>query len=107
MKFVKPSRRFTSTLYHKRLGSLMNPTYFRSRDDIQARIGGNGNASSFVNDEEIIIKREYVEPTFWTSTFHLIESKALYIFWMSLYTLVLLAVFAERAYCELNSVERL
>ena len=105
MKFVKPSRRFISTLCHKRLGSLTNSTYFRSHDEIQARIGGNGNVSLIDNDEEITIKREYVEPTFWTSTFRLIERDALYIFWQSLYTLVLLAVFAERAYRELNPVE--
>lgn len=55
--------------------------------------------------QEIVIdlktkEEEYKKHTFWLALRRVIENYSREIFWATLYTLVLIAVFAERAYCK-------
>ncbi|KAK4871803.1 hypothetical protein RN001_015927 [Aquatica leii] len=75
----------------------MNPA------DIKARLQGIGSSkhSSEVIDKEqqdVMITSKMKKPGKFTRTMRLLEQNAKEIFWYSLYTLVLLAIFAERAY---------
>jgi hypothetical protein len=54
------------------------------------------------NDQEVALqnrKEEPIQSSFWISIKRIIENYSREIFWVALYTLVLLAIFAERAYC--------
>lgn len=44
--------------------------------------------------------KEPIQRSFWISIKRIIENYSREIFWLTLYTLVLLAIFAERAYCK-------
>ncbi|PSN41143.1 hypothetical protein C0J52_05201 [Blattella germanica] len=61
------------------------------------------NELSIDNDQEMALqnrKEEPIETTFWIAVRRVIENYAREVFWCALYTLVLLAIFAERAYLE-------
>lgn len=65
------------------------------------------NDPSIDNDQEVALQNRKEEPSqssFWISVKRTIENYSREIFWLALYTLVLLAIFAERAYYY--SVER-
>jgi hypothetical protein len=65
------------------------------------------NDPSIDNDQEVALqnrKEEPIQSSFWTSIRRATENYSREIFWLALYTLVLLAIFAERAYCKLISV---
>lgn len=74
---------------------------FRSRAEIEARITGKvaENDSNDIVDNNFEIKQTANQKS---NILRIIERKSLDIFWYSLYTLVLLAIFAERAYCKLE-----
>jgi hypothetical protein len=58
---------------------------------------------SIDNDQEVALQNTRKKPTkasFWKPTRRAIENYSREIFWMVLYTLVLLAIFAERSYCK-------
>lgn len=77
----------------------------RSRQEIQARVQGeidpaSRNYSKIIDDDQkLFIKENKTKPTF--AFVRYIEIKAKEIFWLTLYTLVLWGIFAERAYCNL------
>lgn len=61
------------------------------------------NDPSIDNDQEVALqnrKEEPIQRSFWISIRRKIENYSREIFWLALYTLVLLAIFAERAYCK-------
>ncbi|PNF15893.1 Dual oxidase 2 [Cryptotermes secundus] len=62
------------------------------------------NDPTIDNDQENNRKEEPIESSFWISIKRNIENYSREIFWLALYTFVLLAIFAERAYYY--SVER-
>lgn len=58
---------------------------------------------SIDNDQEVALqntKEKPIKASFWISIRRATENYSREIFWMTLYTLVLLAIFAERAYCK-------
>jgi len=58
---------------------------------------------SIDNDQEVALqntKEKPIKASFSISIRRAIENYSREIFWMTLYTLVLLAIFAERAYCK-------
>jgi hypothetical protein len=58
---------------------------------------------SIDNDQEVALQNTREKPiksSFWISIRRVIENYSREIFWLTLYTLVLLAIFAERAYCK-------
>jgi len=58
---------------------------------------------SIDNDQEVALqntKEKPIKTSLWISIRRAIENYSREIFWMVLYTLVLLAIFAERAYCK-------
>lgn len=59
-------------------------------------------------DTTIVIVQKHVE-TYWYAILKYIADKQLQIFWLFLYTSVLIAIFAERAYrkCKLKSFQKL
>lgn len=61
------------------------------------------NDPSIDYDQEVALqnrKEEPIQSSFWISIKRIIENYSREIFWLVLYTLVLLAIFAERAYCK-------
>lgn len=90
---------------------ILNVTNLRSHQEIQARIEGQSSAESNTetNDSRIIDERQeeliLIQDRNATvgkahAMLRYIELKSKEIFWLTLYTLVLLAIFAERAYCK-------
>ncbi|XP_072402675.1 dual oxidase 2-like [Diabrotica undecimpunctata] len=84
---------------------------YESKQEIEARFKGggsfdeSGNSAKMIDDDqEVVIKTHPVQEQKYAIALKFIELKSKEIFWMSLYTLVLLGVFAERAYYY--SVER-
>ena len=60
-------------------------------------------SSNDLMDHDVILQNpeeETVKTTFFTQFKRLIENYAREVFWTALYTIVLLAIFAERAYCK-------
>jgi hypothetical protein len=61
---------------------------------------------SIIDGENAVLKEEPTTkknstPLWWLAVVRLVENSRWQIFWCSLYTFVLIAVFAERAYCKL------
>lgn len=78
---------------------------YRSKDELEARFqGGSNQFSQQVDDdqEKAVQKVISTEISTMTAIVRYIENNAIYLFWKSLFTLVLIAIFAERAYCKLN-----
>lgn len=79
--------------------------YFRNPSDIKARLQGTCASR---HTSELIDREQDVTLTTTSQTrlgkhiafLRYLEENAKEIFWMSLYTLVLLAIFTERAYCK-------
>jgi hypothetical protein len=68
------------------------------------------NYPNIDDDQEVALqnrpKEEPMKSSFWIFTRRVIQNNSREIFWLVLYTLVLLAIFAERAYCKLISIFR-
>jgi len=88
---------------------------FRDISELTSETGSTANTDgvtpvrtdpSIDNDQEVALqntKQKPIKASFWISTRPIrraIENYSREIFWMTLYTLVLLAIFAERAYCK-------
>lgn len=84
---------------------LFKVIFCRSREEIQARVQGEIERTSrdhskiIDDDQKLLIKETKPKPTF--AFIRYIEIKSKEIFWLTLYTLVLWGIFAERAYCNL------
>lgn len=93
---------------------ILNILNLRSHQEIQARFEGQSSkeTSGDMNESRIIDERQEeliriqdrsIATGKTHATLRFVELKSKEIFWMTLYTLVLLAIFAERAYCEFLS----
>lgn len=71
---------------------------------IQGKVSEKYNSTVSFEDN-VIEKVKYKKPNFAMCIVKYVELKYLEIFWFSLYTLILLAIFAERAYCEFLNIE--
>ncbi|KRT80163.1 peroxidase, partial [Oryctes borbonicus] len=71
-----------------------------SADDLNQRFQGNANFSKQIDDnqEKNVQKVVSTKISYFTTLIRYIENNSVYLFWKSLFTLLLIAIFAERAY---------
>jgi hypothetical protein len=78
----------------------------RNTDEVHRAVENN---PSIDIDQETALqnrKEEPIQSSFWIYIRRVTENYSREIFWLALYTLVLLAIFAERAYCKSISILR-
>lgn len=79
---------------------------FSNPVDIKARLQGTAAEKSYTTptsqkavEDSITVNTLHVKPNVYVRILKYCEQKSKELFWLSLYTLVLWAIFAERAYC--------